>query len=31
MCVASTVRAALAHGYGVVLPHDAHANTAADG
>jgi nicotinamidase-related amidase len=25
MCVAATARAALAHGYGVLLPHDAHA------
>jgi nicotinamidase-related amidase len=25
MCVAATVRAALAHGFGVVLPHDGHA------
>ena len=25
MCVAATVRAALAYGYGVVLPHDGHA------
>lgn len=25
MCVAATARAALEHGYGVVLPHDAHA------
>lgn len=25
MCVAATARAALRHGYGVLLPHDAHA------
>lgn len=25
MCVAATARAALARGYGVLLPHDAHA------
>lgn len=25
MCVAATVRTALAYGYGVVLPHDGHA------
>ena len=25
MCVAATVRAALQRGYGVLLPHDAHA------
>lgn len=25
MCVAATVRAAMEHGYGVLLPHDAHA------
>ncbi|MEO9336350.1 isochorismatase family protein [Mesorhizobium sp. SB112] len=25
MCVAATARAAIEHGYGVLLPHDAHA------
>lgn len=25
MCVAATARAAMEHGYGVLLPHDAHA------
>lgn len=25
MCLAATARAAMAHGYGVLLPHDAHA------